>query len=168
MDVIFKIAGWMILIVVALIALTALINAWPDIELAVSNFFSWLREEDEDEDEAEAALFKRQVSDILEYKGHYDPKQKLRVSSDNKITIYEDKRITWKSKAGNPQKDCIEYVNKLYNSCSDDIKEKTMMSSSIQDKARQLLAGSEDFYSGKLHISSEERSCNIEIYVAHQ
>ena len=50
MDVVFKIAGFMMLIILGLVALLALINAWPDITLAISNFFSDSLEEDSAEE----------------------------------------------------------------------------------------------------------------------
>ncbi len=116
MDVIFKIAGWMILIILSLVALLVLINVWPDIAISLSNFF-FDSSEDNEEDDAEVECFKAQVSDILRIMGHYDSEQRIRIYSDSKITIYEDKRITWKSKSENPREDCLNYVEELHDSC---------------------------------------------------
>ncbi|MDO4889150.1 MAG: hypothetical protein Q4A25_00435 [Candidatus Saccharibacteria bacterium] len=164
MDVIFKIAGWMILILIGLVGLMVLINNWEDIILFFSNLSSTsTKEESGEQDKAEQ--FKEKVFDILKYKGQYDPKLQLKVYSDSNITIYEDKRITWKHKSGNPREDCVEYIDRLYSLCHDREYE---MSQSIQVKARKILASNEEFQSGNLRLYSGERSSSIRISVAGQ
>lgn len=163
-DVIFKIAGWMILILIGLIGLTALLNSWGDIVLFFSNLSSAPTEEDSDNHD-EAEQFNIKVFDILKHKGQYDPKLQLKVYSDSNITIREDRKITWKHKSGNPEEDCLEYIDRLHSLCSN---RESELSQSIQAKARKILAGNEEFESGNLRIHSGERSSTVEIYVADQ
>lgn len=164
MDVIFKIAGWMILIVLILVILMVLVNNWDDIELFLSDFFSTSTEENSDKLN-ENDKFRMQIFDILKYKGRYDPKLQLRVYSDSNITIYENRKITWKHKTPNPKKDCIEYVDELHSLC---LSRQSEMSKSIQEKARELVGGNELFQSGNLRIYSGERSSVVKISVAGQ
>lgn len=163
-DVIFKIAGWMILVIISLIILTALINNSEDIILLFSNLFSPPTKRAPVES-SEGEQLKTKIFDILNYKGQYDPKLQLKVYSDSNITIYEDKRITWKRDFGNTREDCMEYIDRLHSSC---LRRSSEMSQSIQSKARKILSGDEEFQSGNLRIYSEERSSDIKIFVAKQ
>ena len=163
-DVFFKIAGWMALIIIGLIALTALINSWENIILFFSNLSSASAEENSNERD-EAEQFKIKVFDILKHKGKYDPELQLKVYNDSNITIHGDKKITWKHKSGNPKEDCLEYIDRLHSLCSS---RESELSQSIQAKARKILAGNEEFKSGNLRIHSGERSSTVEIFVADQ
>ncbi|MBR3177216.1 hypothetical protein IKF27_00200 [Candidatus Saccharibacteria bacterium] len=157
---IFKIAGWMLLIIIIIITITALVYAWPDIEIFFENLFS---KPSEESDQAEE--FKKKVFGILKCKGKYDYTQKMVIYNDQNITIYENRRITWKHKDGDPMKDCPDYIDQLYHSC---LRIEDGMTKSIQEKARKILSGNESFQSGNLRIYSGERDSTVKIFVANQ
>lgn len=166
MDVIFKIAGIMILIIIGLIILTAIINSWPDIVDSISGLFSDFTYEKEHKQKAEEKEFQNQILTILENKGRFDPKSKQQVYSDNKITIYENKNITWK--AGNSMKDCKNYIETLYLSCSSELSKRLKASEKIYEQASRVityLGENEEYQSGALFLYRDDRSSNITIYL---
>lgn len=168
MDVIFKIAGVMFLIVIGLIIIVALVNSWSDITDSISGTFSDHAEEKNRRQKAEAEKFRNQVITILEHKGRYDPESEQQVYIDSKIAIHGTKKITWRTKTKNPMEDCEKYIEALYRSCSNEISSRLQASEKIYEKASRIityLGDDEEHQSGALFLCRDDRSSNIKIYL---